>query len=153
MTLFNYDAFPRFIVGRWWFEWEGIWVCHSCQQGLGPCQRIPSMWNMVVESWLGCWRDDHRDISNLTKQVQSPPLAVDLGGRLGGGFIKEVEGEATKLVGLVTDNKIARSLDIRKRPVQVNWFFELMGVSYGLHGISVKAGAAQLLESSGRRER
>lgn len=47
-------------------------------------------------------------------------MVVDLGGRLGGGFVKEVEGEATKLVGLVTDNKIARSLDIRKRPVQVN---------------------------------
>lgn len=41
-----------------------------------------------------------------------PPFDVDLKVRSGKDFINEIEGEATKLVGLVTDHEAAKSLEI-----------------------------------------
>jgi hypothetical protein len=68
------------------------------------------------------------------QMVLSPAFTVDLCGRDGAAFIREMEAEAVKIVGkYCRKTKMSRSWDIHGSNVRLNCVFELNGLRYGLY--------------------
>jgi hypothetical protein len=127
-----YVAFPRFEVAE---EEEG-------EGALQHATRLSSGRDLVEEFIAyGMWPLAHgwvlgevtpRRMPTLGGQlVQSPAVVVDLRGRDGAVFVREVEAEAAKIVGkYVPKMENLRSWDIHSSNVRLNHVFELRRLPY-----------------------
>jgi hypothetical protein len=127
-----YVAFPRFVVAEE-DEDEGV---------LRYAARMSSKRDLVEEFIAyGVWPLAHgwvlgevcpRRMPTLGDQlVQSPARVVDLRGRNPTTFVREVEAEATKIVGkYVPKTETLRCWDIRGSNVRLNCVFELNRLTY-----------------------
>jgi hypothetical protein len=127
-----YVAFPRFEVAEE-DEDEGA---------LRHAARLSSESDLVEEfiaygvwplahGWVLGEVTPHRIPTLGDQLVRSPAFVVDLRGRDAAAFVREVEAEATKIVGkYVPKTETLRSWDIRGSNVRLNRVFELNRLSY-----------------------
>jgi hypothetical protein len=128
-----YVAFPPFEVAED-DEDEGALRCAA---------RMSSGCDLVEEFiGYGVWPLAHgwvlgevcprRMLSLGDQLVRSPAFALDLRGRNPDGFVREVEAEATRILGrYVPRTETLRSWDIRGSNVRLNRVFELNRLPYG----------------------